>query len=104
MRKLNGLVLAAALFVTLGACNATQITEVEADAHTLATLLAGAASAAAKNPTAMNDAKTIAAKLLKKAGVPAATATKITSAINAGNAAALEDAATEAANAIPSGT
>lgn len=98
-----------AIAILAAGCSSAQVAELKADAavaasdaHTGLVLLAGAAQVAAANPTAMAEAQAIAGAVLKKAGVPQATADKITNAITVGDAAALAAAAQEGAAILPS--
>jgi hypothetical protein len=101
-QKAKKKIAAFALAACLG-CTAVQLKSDEAtaaaDVHTAATILAGVAAAAEADPTALAEVGTVGNALLQKAGVPAANATEITSALTTKNATAVKTAALKLAAA-----
>lgn len=91
----------AAIALSLVACSVTEFKAdaaiASSDAHAGLLMLAGAAAAAAQDPAALAEAQVLGGAVLKKAGVPASTASRITGAITSGNAAELQAAALEGA-------
>lgn len=96
-----GLLLLASTCAT--GCTAAELKSDESvaasDLHSAAATVAGLALAASQDPTLVAEANAAASKLLAKAGVPQATASKITAAISTSSATALSAAALELANA-----
>lgn len=103
-KKFAGLLLAVVLAANSG-CAALKSDEaaIKADLHTGFLIVSGiahSAAAAASTPAGqaiLAEAKPVVTNLLQKEGVPAATATKLTSALNANDANALAAASDEGA-------